>query len=74
MDMATLRAACFFISGVVGLIAMFAARDVPAFLWTLLTAALSLASLQNNLLRFGPLHLGCLRSWCNDLDLLWLAH
>src|SRR5271166_2116555 len=33
----------FFVSGIVGLIAMFAARDVPAFLWTLLTAALSLA-------------------------------
>lgn len=33
----------FFISGIIGLIAMFAARDVPAFLWTLLTAALSLA-------------------------------
>ena len=33
----------FFISGIVGLIAMFSARDVPAFLWTLLTAALSLA-------------------------------
>lgn len=33
----------FLISGIVGLIAMFAARDVPAFLWTLLTAALSLA-------------------------------
>jgi len=33
----------FLISGVVGLIAMFSARDVPAFLWTLLTAALSMA-------------------------------
>jgi uncharacterized membrane protein HdeD (DUF308 family) len=33
----------FLISGIVGLIAMFSARDVPAFLWTLLTAALSLA-------------------------------
>lgn len=33
----------FFISGIVGLIAVFATRDVPAFLWTLLTAALSLA-------------------------------
>jgi uncharacterized membrane protein HdeD (DUF308 family) len=31
------------ISGMVGLIAMFSARDVPAFLWTLLTAALSVA-------------------------------
>ncbi len=30
------------ISGIVGLIALFAAEDVPAFLWTLLTAALSL--------------------------------
>ena len=33
----------FLISGIVGLIVMFAARDVAAFLWTLLTAALSLA-------------------------------
>ena len=33
----------FLISGIVGLLAMFSARDVPAFLWTLLTAALSLA-------------------------------
>lgn len=33
----------FLISGIIGLIVMFAARDVPAFLWTLLTAALSLA-------------------------------
>ena len=33
----------FLISGVVGLIAMFSTRDVPAFLWTLLTAALSVA-------------------------------
>ncbi len=33
----------FLVNGIVGLIAMFAARDVPAFLWTLLTAALSLA-------------------------------
>jgi len=32
----------FLISGIVGLIAMFAAKDTPAFLWTLLTAALSL--------------------------------
>jgi len=32
----------FLISGIVGLIALFAAEDVPAFLWTLLTAALSL--------------------------------
>jgi len=32
----------FLISGVVGLVALFAAEDVPAFLWTLLTAALSL--------------------------------
>jgi len=32
----------FFISGIVGFVAMFAARDVPAFLWTLLTAALAL--------------------------------
>lgn len=32
----------FLVSGIVGLIAMFSARDVPAFLWTLLTAALSM--------------------------------
>lgn len=33
----------FLISGFVGLIAVFSVRSVPAFLWTLLTAALSLA-------------------------------
>ena len=33
----------FLISGTVGLVAMFSARDVPAFLWTLLTAALAMA-------------------------------
>ncbi len=33
----------FLISGFVGLIGLFSARDVPAFLWTLLTAALSMA-------------------------------
>lgn len=33
----------FLISGVVGLVAMFSVRDIPAFLWTLVTAALSLA-------------------------------
>jgi uncharacterized membrane protein HdeD (DUF308 family) len=33
----------FLISGLVGLVAMFSARDVPAFLWTLLTAALAVA-------------------------------
>lgn len=32
----------FLVSGVVGLVAIFAARDVPAFLWGLLTAALSI--------------------------------
>ena len=32
----------FLISGIVGLVALFAAEDTPAFLWTLLTAALSL--------------------------------
>jgi len=31
----------FVIGGVVGLVAMFSAHDVPAFLWSLLTAALS---------------------------------
>lgn len=35
--------ALLLVSGVVGLIVMFSARDVPAFLWTLLTAALSMA-------------------------------
>jgi len=33
----------FLISGTVGLLAMFSARDVPAFFWTLLTAALAMA-------------------------------
>jgi len=33
----------FLISGIVGLIAMFSADDVPAFLWTFVTAALSVA-------------------------------
>jgi uncharacterized membrane protein HdeD (DUF308 family) len=33
----------FLISGLVGLAAMFWSEDVPAFVWTLLTAALSLA-------------------------------
>ena len=33
----------FLICGTVGLVAMFSARDVPAFLWTLLTAALAMA-------------------------------
>jgi len=31
------------ISGIVGLVAMFSAKNLPAFLWTLITAALSLA-------------------------------
>jgi len=31
----------FLISGIAGLVAMFSAHDVPAFLWALLTAALS---------------------------------
>ena len=31
------------ISGIVGLVAMFSAKNIPAFLWTLVTAALSLA-------------------------------
>ena len=34
----------FLISGLVGLVAMFSARDVPAFFWTLLTAALAIAA------------------------------
>jgi uncharacterized membrane protein HdeD (DUF308 family) len=33
----------FLLSGLVGLIAMFSAGNLPAFLWTLVTAALSLA-------------------------------
>jgi len=33
----------FLISGLFGLIALFSIKDVPAFLWSLLTAALSLA-------------------------------
>ncbi len=33
----------FLIAGIVGLIVMFSAENVPAFLWSLLTAALSLA-------------------------------
>jgi len=31
------------ISGIVGLIALFSAKDMPAFLWSLITAALSAA-------------------------------
>jgi uncharacterized membrane protein HdeD (DUF308 family) len=31
----------FVVGGIVGLVAMFSAHDVPAFLWSLLTAALS---------------------------------
>ncbi|HTN93583.1 MAG TPA: HdeD family acid-resistance protein [Gallionella sp.] len=31
----------FLISGIVGLVAMFSAKNIPAFLWSLLTAALS---------------------------------
>jgi len=31
------------ISGIVGLVAMFSTKDIPAFLWSLITAALSLA-------------------------------
>lgn len=33
----------FLISGTVGLVAMFSARDIPAFFWTFLTAALAVA-------------------------------
>jgi uncharacterized membrane protein HdeD (DUF308 family) len=33
----------FLISGIVGLIAMFSAKNIPAFLWSLITAALSAA-------------------------------
>jgi uncharacterized membrane protein HdeD (DUF308 family) len=31
----------FLISGIVGFVAMFSAKDIPAFLWSLITAALS---------------------------------
>jgi len=34
----------FLISGIVGLVAMFSASDTPAFLWTLVTAALSIVA------------------------------
>lgn len=34
----------FLISGVMGLVALFSARDIAAFLWTLVTAALSVAA------------------------------
>ena len=34
----------FLVSGIVGLVAMFSARNIPAFLWTLITAALSVAA------------------------------
>lgn len=34
----------FLISGIIGLIAMFSARDIAAFSWTLLTAALSVVA------------------------------
>src|SRR5713226_5209631 len=33
----------FLFSGTIGLVAMFSARNVPAFLWTLVTALLSVA-------------------------------
>lgn len=33
----------FLISGIVGLVAMFSAQNIPAFLWSLVTAALSVA-------------------------------
>lgn len=33
----------FLVSGVVGLVAMFSAHNIPAFLWSLITAALSVA-------------------------------
>src|SRR5260221_14475876 len=44
----------FLVSGIVGLVAMFSARDIPAFLWSLVTAVLSLAV-------GGVLFLGALR-------------
>jgi uncharacterized membrane protein HdeD (DUF308 family) len=33
----------FLIGGIIGLVAMFSANDIPAFLWSLITAALSVA-------------------------------
>src|SRR5258706_4769364 len=33
----------FLISGIVGLVAMFSAKDIPAFLWSLVTAAFSVS-------------------------------
>ncbi len=35
----------FLVSGIVGLVAMFSARDIPAFLWSLVTAVLSAGGL-----------------------------
>jgi len=35
----------FLVSGIVGLVAMFSARDIPAFLWSLVTAVLSVGAL-----------------------------
>jgi uncharacterized membrane protein HdeD (DUF308 family) len=34
----------FLISGIVGLVAVFSAKDIPAFLWSLITAALSVTA------------------------------
>jgi uncharacterized membrane protein HdeD (DUF308 family) len=34
----------FLLSGVVGLVAVFSAKDIPAFLWSLITAALSVTA------------------------------
>jgi len=34
----------FLVSGIVGLVAVFSAKDIPAFLWSLVTAALSVTA------------------------------
>lgn len=34
----------FLISGIIGLVAMFSAKDIPAFLWSLIVAALSIVA------------------------------
>lgn len=38
-----LRGLALLLSGIIGLVAMFSAKNIPAFLWSLLTAALSAA-------------------------------
>jgi len=48
----------FLFSGVIGLIALFSVGDIPAFLWSLITAALSVAL--GVLLIWKPLEARCL--------------